>query len=78
MKPFYEVVPAYQKRLFREGREGRVVYKLVKNYQYWDDPSYGNGGGDYRDARICIHTFHREDDALSAMTALNKIYEVVE
>lgn len=71
MKPFYEVIPEYQKRWFREGR---VVYKLVKNYQYWNDPSRGNGGGDYRDAKQYVHTFILESDALEAMNALNKVY----
>lgn len=72
MKDTYEVVPAYQKRWFREGR---VVYNLIRNYRYWDDPSYGNGGGDYRDAKQVIHTFLVLQDAINAMNTLNKAYK---
>ena len=66
----YEIIPEYQKRWFREGR---VVYKLIKNFQHWDDPSYGNGGGDYRDAKQLVHTFDLEQDAIDAKNALSKV-----
>ena len=73
MKPTYEVIPEYKKSWFR--KDGVIVYKLIKNYQYWDDPSYGNGGGDYRDAQQLVHTFDLEQDAIDAKNALNKEYQ---
>lgn len=38
-----------------------VKYQLVKHYKYWDDPSYGNGGGEYRDgARVLVESIDKD------------------
>lgn len=71
-KPIYEIVPEYHKPWFGKGR---VVYKLIMNYTYWDDPSYGNGGGDYREAKKVVETFYDEQLALDVMRLLNRGYE---
>lgn len=72
MSTKYEVIPEYYKPWFRKGR---IVYKLFKTYKYWDDPTYGNGGGDYRDATVLVTTFDDEQEAIGAMNTLNKDYK---
>lgn len=31
-------------------KQPKVVYDVIKKFTYWDDPSYGNGGGCYAQA----------------------------
>lgn len=46
-KTEYSIKPRMKKRWFRKDVK---VYDLIKHVEgkYWSDPSYGNGGGDYR------------------------------
>lgn len=41
----------------------KVVWDLKENFEYWDDPSYGNGGGDYVKAVKTLHTFQTKEQA---------------
>ena len=56
----HKVVARLKKPLFRKAY---LVYDVVENYQYWDDPSYGNGGGDYRAATRVLGTFTDKGEA---------------
>ena len=46
-KTEYSIKPRMKKRWFRKDVK---VFDLIKHVEgeYWSDPSYGNGGGDYR------------------------------
>ena len=49
-----------------------LVYDVVKKYQAWDDPSYGNGGGYYVGAEKVVASLDSEDKAVKMRDALNK------
>ena len=46
-KTEYSIKPRIKRRWFRKDVK---VFDLIKHVEgeYWSDPSYGNGGGDYR------------------------------
>lgn len=41
----------------------KVVYDIKVIYQYWYDTSYGNGGGDYRDATETLASVDSKEEA---------------
>ena len=47
----YEINPRVKKRWFKENE---LVYDLIKysEKEIWDDPSYGNGDGEFRKIKI--------------------------
>lgn len=49
-----------------------VVYDVVHQYQAWYDPSYGNGGGDYRECERVLATFDCSIEAGYMVETLNK------
>lgn len=50
-----------------------IVYDLMMCYEYWYDPSYGNGGGDYRPCSKRIATFKDESEAENSCKILNRL-----
>lgn len=60
----YSIEPRFKKRWFRESI---LVYDLVgyKEGQYWSDPSYGNGLGNFVDFedKVVLNTFTSLEDA---------------
>ena len=69
----YRVAPRIKKRFFREPV---MVFDVVMDYQYWYDPSYGNGGGDYRDATNRLATYAKSEDAVEAVRTLGISFSV--
>lgn len=49
-----------------------VRYKVMLEYEYWDDPSYGNGGGYYRKAIMTVCAVASEVEATTMVEELNK------
>lgn len=64
----YKVVARLKKPFFRKAR---VVYDVVQCYSYYDDPSYGHGGGDWHDAERVIMTYEDKAEAESIAKALS-------
>ena len=69
-KPTYSIEPELVKPLWGKSR---VVYNLIKTYEYWDDPSYGNGGGDYRTAKKVLDVYRTKWEAEDVMKLLNDL-----
>lgn len=63
-KPSHYIIVENKRSWFSQPR---VVYKVMEWYTYWDDPSYGNGGGAYRDAVRCVATCSEEQEALNLL-----------
>jgi hypothetical protein len=53
-------------------RKPKMVFDVVQHYQHWYDPSYGNGGGDYRDAAHVVATYNTSEEAVLVKNTLNK------
>jgi len=49
-----------------------IVFDLIAHDQVWYDPSYGNGGGDYRDRERTIATYATAEEATIARDILNE------
>lgn len=71
-KAKYYVRPRIKKFLWCKPK---IVYDLVMKYRYWDDPSYGNGGGDWSDACIKVATFTTEEEANEFKAIMSKNIE---
>lgn len=56
----YEINPRVKKRWFKENE---LVYDLIKysEKEIWDDPSYGNGDGEFRKIKIETVVFSSKD-----------------
>lgn len=52
--------------------QDHIVYDIIEHYQEWYDPSYGNGGGDYRSNTRVLGTYTCGPAAELALNALNK------
>lgn len=50
-----------------------MVYDIAYNYEAWYDPSYGNGGGDYRKAVKTVATFTDRKVAEDYCVTLNEL-----
>ena len=70
-KTEYSIKPRMKKRWFRKDVK---VFDLIKHVEgeYWSDPSYGNGGGDYRPFKndSVIYTFDTFAEAETFKTEL--------
>jgi hypothetical protein len=70
--PIYFVKARLLKPWFREPK---VVYDIKVTYQYWDDPSYGNRGGDYRDAVKTLASVESKEEAYDLCKKLCENYQ---
>lgn len=43
----YNIEPRLTRKWFGIFGKPLVVYDIVMSWEYWHDPTYGNGGGDY-------------------------------
>ena len=59
-KQQYYIEPILVKRWFREPV---VMYALCETGEYWDDPSYGNGGGDWRTYTKVVYKYPSFNEA---------------
>ena len=69
--PKYSIKPRLKTRFFKSPY---VVYDLIKKYKYWDDPSNGNGGGEYIINTKILASFNDKQEALKI---LNKLQEKI-
>lgn len=53
-------------------RPARIVFDVVLHDRVWYDPSYGNGGGDYRATERVIATYDTAEEATIARDTLNE------
>jgi hypothetical protein len=67
MEPTLKISPRLVKPFFRQPY---VVYDIVECGQRWYDPSYGNGGGDYRDYEQKLITLKSIDEAQALLGKL--------
>lgn len=69
MIDYYTVKARIKKSWFSKPE---IVFDVREHFQYWDDPSFGHGGGDYKDAVRVVGTYSIEQDAVSVCDTLNK------
>lgn len=50
----------------------KIVYDLMLKYRYWDDPIYGNGGGEWSDACKKVCTFNTLEEAIDFEEQMNE------
>lgn len=64
----YRVVAKVYKPWFRKVR---LRYHVVESFKYWDDPSYGHGGGNWRDGERSVAAFDSKRSAAMMAYDLN-------
>lgn len=67
-KPTYSIEPELVKPFCGKSR---VVFNLVKSYEYWDDPSYG--GGEYRTVKKVLDVYRTKWEAEEVVKLLNDL-----
>lgn len=65
----YSIKARFKKRWFKAPV---MVYDIIEHFQVWHDPSYGNGGGDYRNCELVLATLECCHAAELALNSLNK------
>lgn len=48
-----------------------VVFDIYERYRYWDDPTYGNGGGEWCDLTRKIASYKNEEEAIKICNLMN-------
>lgn len=51
----------------------KLVFDLFRKDEYWHDPSYGNGGGDWRSSWTRLATYKYLIDAVRKRNEFNKL-----
>ncbi len=69
MTEYYTVKARIEKSIFSKSR---LNFDVREHYQMWDDPSYGNAGGEWRDAVRTVGTYLVEHDAVDICAKLNE------
>ena len=64
----YRVVAKVYKPWFKKPR---LRYHVIETYSYWHDPSYGNGGGDYKEGQRAIAVLENKHEASCLAHDLN-------
>lgn len=64
----YRIEPFIEKSFFRGPS---VRYKIMKAYTYWDDPTHGNGGGEYVNSEKVECTVDTYEEAVKMLAQLN-------
>lgn len=50
----------------------KMVFDVVRHFQYWYDSSCGNGGGDYKDGTEIVITYDIVEAAENAVRLFNQ------
>lgn len=67
----YSVKARMHKPWWAFRRQSKIVFDIIAHGSAWYDPSYGNGGGEYRDYETRIATYDTAEEATIARDILN-------
>lgn len=66
----YRIEPRLTRKWFGIFGDPLVVFDIKMTFEYWHDPSYGNGGGDFREATRTLCTMKSFSDATDIVNKL--------